>query len=119
MWFIAPIIAWLTKGATAAAAALTLKAVVFLGLKGLAIFMLFTAVPIMLYNVLSSVITDIMTSMLDYISTLEGVDPGNLIISLSGMGGYIATQIMLPQCFSVFMTFLSLRWVLNIVTLRM
>lgn len=84
--------------------------ILFFGVKALIASVMFVALPLVIYNVFSVILIEIMEFTMSYVSE-SGVS--DLTVELTGMGGWIANQIMLPQAFGVFMSFVSIRFVMR------
>jgi len=84
----------------------------FIALK-LLLYSLFTLIlPVILYNVFTKILEEYMDYISDKISS-EGLS-GHMI-ELTGFGGWIATEIQLPLCLSMFLSAIMLRFVLNMI----
>ena len=84
----------------------------FLAAKTLLKVLILTALPIILYNVGTMVIFDFMDLALSYVNN-SGL-PTDFTIQLTGLGGWIAQKIQLPQAFSMYMSAVSVRYFLNL-----
>jgi hypothetical protein len=80
------------------------------------LFILFTIIPIVFYYCFTMILEGFLEVV---VGILGDMNISAQTIQLAGMGGWVAQQINLTQCFSVFMTFLSLRATLNIITFRL
>ena len=81
------------------------------------LYTLFTIVlPVVLFNVFIKIQTEILT----YISTqLNAADPiQNAVIELTGLGAWFADNLQLQACLSVILSAVSLRFMLNIIRLK-
>jgi hypothetical protein len=86
----------------------------FTAMKALLLFLVFVAAPIVIYNVFG----DLMMAFAMYgIGKLAGIDiPSvNALIQLTGMGGWVAEKIQIPEAMSIFMAFVSIRFDINLV----
>ena len=88
----------------------------WIAFKGLVYLIVFTVVPVLLYNILTGLMFDLLDYGLNYIAG-SGFDQSNLVIQFTGIAGWIATQISLPQCLSIFMSAVAVRFVLNAIRL--
>ena len=91
---------------------IAIEAAKWVAFKGLVYLVLFTVIPVLLYNIATRLIFDFMDYGLDYIAT-SGFDQSGLIIQFTGIGGWIVQTIQLPQCVSIFMSAIAVRFVLN------
>jgi hypothetical protein len=91
---------------------LTVETLKFVAWRAFILFIVFVCLPIVLYNVGVDLIFTLLESAMDYTGSLN---QQSLIIELSGLGGYIANQIYLPQCFSVYMTAIATRFIMGFI----
>lgn len=84
----------------------------FLAIRGLIMFSLFIALPVVLYNVLTSIIFDFMSYALSFMSA-QGLSAN--VIHFTGLGAYLAQQIQLPQAFSVYMSFVLIAFLMRFI----
>ena len=80
----------------------------WLAFRAFMLFILYVALPILLYNILVGLLLDFIQYAITYVSDQ---DFSAMTIQLTGMGGWIAQQIQLPQAFSIFMSFLSIKFI--------
>lgn len=83
----------------------TMKWVAF---RAFMLFILYVALPILLYNIFVGIFLDFIDYAISYVS---GQSFSAMTIELTGMGGWIAQQIQLPQAFSIFMSFLAIKFI--------
>lgn len=91
------------------------KLFTFEGLKYLAtramLLTLFTLVlPVVLYNVYSGIVSELLTWTS---SQVTGSSLTGSVISLTGVGAWLADQLRLPQCLSLLLSALGLRFALS------
>jgi len=91
---------------------ISVETIKFLAWKAFYFTVLFIILPIVLYNVLTGIVFDFMSYALNF---LDAQNIQSLSIQFTGMGAYIANLIKLPQCFSVFMSFLSIRFLMRFI----
>ena len=89
-----------------------IAAIKFVAWKTFIIGVLYIGIPILIYNILVGLIFDFLDYGMDYIASAEF---NNVIIQFSGMGGWMAQTIMLPQAFSIFMSFLAIRFIMRFI----
>lgn len=94
---------------------LVIAAIVFV--KFILKVVLFTVVPILLYNIFSDYVVEIMEWGMNYISAQGVLSGSNLTIELSGFAGWIAQQIGLASSLAMYMTAIAVRFTLNIMRL--
>jgi len=93
---------------------LTSSVVKFIAMKML-LYTLFTLIlPVILYNVFTRILQEYMDYIAGKISA-EGLS--GQMIQLSGFGGWIASEIQLPLCLSMFLSAVLLRFILNTIRL--
>lgn len=113
---LAGIVAWFGTFSASKAADVAVEVAKWIAFKGLVYLVLFTVVPVLLYNIFQDFIFDAITWGLQYIGA-SGFSGAGLTIQLTGFAGYIATVIGLPSMFSMFMTAIAIRFVLHLVRL--
>jgi hypothetical protein len=99
----------LIAGAGQAISVETLK---FIAWRALMMFLVFVALPIVLYNVLTGIVFDFMDFSMSY---LTGQGISQFTVQLTGMGAYIASKIQLVQAFSVYMSFVAIRFIMRFI----
>lgn len=112
MVWVTSIIAYLASFLTSAGQLISVESLKFIAFRSLLMFALFIALPVILYNVF----TDIIFDFLDYgflFITGQGISP--ISIDFMGMGAYIASKIQLVQCFSVYMSFVGIRFIMRFI----
>ena len=87
-------------------------AIKFIAMKTFIIGVFYIGIPILLYNILVSLIFDFIDFGMNYIAD---ANMDSVVIQLTGMGGWMAQQIMLPQAFSIFISFLSIRFIMRFI----
>jgi len=112
---------WVGRGILAFLSGKWLAQITLEGLKVAAfkLFMgtiIFTVLPVILYNVVIDLVVDFMGWALDYIGA-SGFAGDGLLIQLTGMGGWLANVLGLPSMFAMLMSAVAIRFVLNIVRL--
>jgi len=80
----------------------------WLAFKAFVLGIVYVGIPLLVYNFAVKFITDFIQFGMNYVEQSE-VD--SFVIELTGMGGWMAQQIQLPTAFSIFMGFLSIRFV--------
>ena len=84
----------------------------FIATKAFLIGLFYIGLPILVYNFLLNFIIEFIDYGMQYIAD---ANVSELAIQFTGMGGWIANQIMLPQAFAVFMSFLAIRFVMRFI----
>lgn len=105
---LAPVVATIVGAVAKTVSTETLK---FLATKALIIAVVGTLLPVVLYNLLNSVILEYITYAQGVIPTGDGMS--SALISFTGIAGYMAIQLKLPEAFSLVMSAAALRWSLN------
>ena len=82
--------------------------------KALLIFLVCVVLPYVLFNVAVELIDVFLTAAMDYVSQnqVQGV-----VLQMTGVGGWFANQIKIPECFSMAITLLSVKFALRITRL--
>lgn len=93
---------------------ITLEGVKFTAQKVFWLFMVGFVVPVLLYNVAVSLMTSVMELGYTLIGGYTGTG-SSLTISLTGMAGWIAQQIYLPQAVSTYLSAVSVRFVISMI----
>lgn len=91
---------------------LSVETLKFLAWRAFILFIVFVAFPVVLYNVGVDLIFDLLQKAMDYTGTLNF---SSLTIQLTGIAGYMGSLLMLPQCFAVYMTAVSTRFVMGFI----
>lgn len=95
-----------------AARVFTIETIKWLATKGLALFIIYIALPIVLYNVFSGLIIDFMQAGINCVtSNVSGYSPNT--IALTGIGGWIASTIGLPSMIAQFLSAVSTRFAIS------
>lgn len=94
----------------------TLQGVRFIATKALMYFLIGVALPVVLYNVFSSLIVDLISAGIsvshDQIGSVSGQSLG---LSLTSLAGWLANQLYLPQCMSVYLSAVSARFAMSFI----
>lgn len=106
--FLAPVVATIVGAIAKTVSVETLK---FAATRALIIAVVGTLLPVVLYNLINSI-------LLEYIQYAQGVIPSgdgltSVVVSFTGIAGYMAVQLKLPEAFSLVMSAAALRWSLN------
>jgi len=91
---------------------ISVETVKFLAWRGLMMFALFIALPLVIYNVLTGLLFDFMDYGMSFI-TSQGLS--SQVIEITGIGAYIATKIQLAQAFAVYMSFVGIRFLMRFI----
>lgn len=89
---------------------LAVDALKFIATRVLVVTALTLVLPVVLYNVFTEILQHVITY------AQSAVNPGTFsgaVFDFVGLGAWFAIHIRLAQCFSVFLSALSLRWVLG------
>ncbi|MBW2635707.1 MAG: hypothetical protein JRE14_16665 [Deltaproteobacteria bacterium] len=90
----------------------TIEAVKFLAWRAFILFIVFVALPVVLYNTFSTLLFDLMNMAVTYVSD------GNyqpLTINLTGLAGYLGNQIGLPNMVSIYLTAISTKFTMGFI----
>lgn len=90
-----------------------LKVVEFTAAKAFWLFMFTVVLPLLLYNVCVMVATSFMTASINVFQSTA--NPSSLSIQLTGIAGWIANQIYLPQAFSTYMSAVAARVIIQFI----
>ena len=84
----------------------------FIAWRALVMFLMFVALPVVLYNVFTGLLFDFM----DYaMSFMTGQGVSAFTMEFTGIGAYIVGKIQLVQAFSVFMSFVGIRFLMRFI----
>ena len=89
---------------------LAVDALKFIAYRLMVVTALTLVLPVVLYNVFTELLQHLITYSNDAVSA--GSFAG-AVFDFVGLGAWVAIHIKLAQCFSVFLSALSLRWVLG------
>jgi len=90
----------------------TLEALKFVAYKAMILFIVFIALPIVLYNVTVGLLFDFIEYALSY---LTGLNISSQVVSIAGIGAYIATKIKLVEAVTVFLSFVSIKFIMRFI----
>jgi len=94
---------------TAIGRLLSVETIKFIAWRALVMFLVFIALPVVLYNVFIGMLFDFM----DYVMTfISGQGLSSHTINFTGIGAHIVSQIQLVQAFSVYMSFVAIRFLM-------
>lgn len=88
------------------------KLAYFVAMKALMILLLVTVLPLVLKNLLNWFITSIYAVVSSHV---EAGDIDSITLQFTGMGAYLASHLQFPLCFSILLSALAVRFVLNMV----
>jgi len=88
---------------------ITIMAAVWVAYKTFTIFLVYVVLPIVLYNILLDLVVDFISYALTFMDQQALLN--DLTIQFTNMGGWLAQQIQLPQAFSIFMSFLAIKFI--------
>ena len=84
----------------------------FLAWRAFILFIVFIIMPILLYNIAVDLIFDLMSYAIESING-NSIEP--VTISITGMGGWMADRMQIPECISIIMTAISVRFTMNFI----
>ena len=84
----------------------------FIAYKLIVLFVMFVALPIVLYNVGTSLIFDFLEYAMTYVAGL-GMD--SFVVQISGIGAYIATKIKLVESVTLFLSFVAIKFMFRFI----
>lgn len=84
----------------------------FLAWRAFILFIVFVALPVVFYNVATGLMFDFIQYALDYLSS-QGIQ--SHVFQFTSIGAYIAQKIQLVQAFTVFISFLSIRFIMRFI----
>lgn len=91
---------------------LTVETAKFLAWRAFYLFLVFVCLPLVLYNVGVDLIFDLLNAAMDYTATLN---MSELTLQMTGIAGYIATQVQLPEAFALYMTAIGTRFAMSFI----
>jgi hypothetical protein len=97
---------------TAIGRILSIELLKWVAFRALMIFLIFVALPVVLYNTFTDLIFDFMEIALDYL-TSQGIS--SYTLQITGIGAYIASKIQLVQAVSLYMSFVSIRFLMRFI----
>lgn len=97
---------------TAIGRVLSIELLKWVAFRALMIFLIFVALPVVLYNTFTDLIFDFMEIALDYL-TSQGIS--SYTLQITGIGAYIASKIQLVQAVSLYMSFVSIRFLMRFI----
>lgn len=112
MPFIAALGAILAPIVTSIGRVISVEVLKWVAFRALMIFLMFVALPVVLYNTFTGLIFDFMDVSLNYL-TDQGISAYTL--QITGIGAYIASKIQLVQAVSLYMSFVSIRFVMRFI----
>lgn len=106
---------WLGSFAGSIVGKVTIEGAKFVAYRAFILFLLAVVFPVLVYNI----VTYIIVSLLD-VGIALSVDntPGSLValsLSFTGLAGWLAQNLYLPQCVSVYMSAVSVRYIMHLI----
>ena len=90
----------------------SVETIKFIAWRALIMFLMFVALPVVLYNVLTGMLFDFMDYAMTYL-TDQGLSA--YTIEITGIGAYIAGKIQLVQAVSISMSFVGIRFLMRFI----
>ena len=89
----------------------------FTSVKGLLTFLFITVIGIILYNLAVELLVEFLNFGLAKVADVTGSIDGSLspTYQFTGLAGYLATHLMIPQCIAIMVSFVSLRFLLGFI----
>lgn len=120
--FLAPIFsavaAWFASAGSSIVALVTIEGLKFTAQKVFWMFMIMIVFPLILYNIGVTLITNLIAVGIHFTELYAGDPEGvPLILNLTGMGGWIAEKIMIPQALSTYLSAVGARFILSFIPL--
>jgi hypothetical protein len=111
------IASWLSTLGTAVVAFFTVELLKWSASKAFWMFMLTFVLPILLYNLAVKISLSFMSVGMEMTQTAMGdISSGNsLVLHLTGMAGWMAQEIYLPQALSVYLTALGAKFIISFI----
>jgi hypothetical protein len=106
---------WLANAGTTIVGMVTIEGIKWTAQKAFWFFVMTVVLPVLFYNIACSIVISLMQVSMALAYDYSNIDTtaGSLTLQLTGMAGYIANQIYLPQCFANFMSAVAIRFVLQ------
>ncbi len=82
----------------------------YLATRALLLTLVTVILPIVLYNVFSTIVTETMEYA---VANMQGGSITGAAIQITGIGAWMAQKLLIPQCLSIFLSALSVKWVLS------
>jgi hypothetical protein len=108
-------ITWFSAISSGIIAMITLEGVKFLAWRGFYIFVLGAVIPILSYNVFCFILSKVFEVSMQIMATQTGSATANLALSFTGLAGWVASQANIPQVIAVYMTAISIRFMLSLI----
>ena len=108
---ISIVFSFFTSMAGNLAAKISVETVKWLAYKAFWLFVIFVGVPILVYNLAVELMVDSINYAMIYVDSNV---PSDQVVELTGIAGWIAQKIYLPQALANFLSFLSIRFTLSI-----
>lgn len=121
-WIVAAITSlfnWIASFSGTIVGGVAIKAAEWLAWKKLIWFLLFTIVPIVAYNIMSTIIVDLIKVTIDLTTEYsQGFEPGSitdLSLNLTGFGGWLAQQLYIPQAVAMYLSAVAARFTMSFI----
>jgi len=89
------------------------QAVAWTAVKGMIYFALTMILPVVLYNVAMTLLSEYLTWVAGKMSGMDTSGLSLSVIQLSGMGAWLAIQLRLPESFALVLSAVKIRLILN------
>lgn len=109
------VVGWFSSLAASSVAKITIEGAKFLAWRSFIIFLLGAVFPILAYNIFCYILGNIMEVSLALIQDNTGDITTNLTLSFTSLAGWVANQIGLAQVISVYLTAISIRFILSLI----
>jgi hypothetical protein len=90
------------------------EGVKWVAFKALLLVLTMTVLPIVLKNVFYDLLSAIMTAVNNKVGSVGTGSIGAVTAEVTGMGGWLAVQLMLPECFSLMLSAVAFRLTLKL-----
>jgi len=104
---------WFTSAGAALVSLVTVEALKFTAAKAFWMFMICIVFPLLIYNVAVTFVTNMMD--VGYRLASDYSNPDSLTLNITGMAGWIAQQIYLPQCISTYLSAVGARFIMSFI----
>lgn len=112
--FLASVTGMFTVGTTAVLGWFTVETGKMIAKKAMWLFLICVVWPVVMYNVSMEIIFDLMDAVLTIANSHlaeYGTSAAPLTLQFTSLGGWIAEQIFLPQCISIFLAALGIKFI--------
>jgi len=87
----------------------------WVAIKALVFFVLGVVLPVLLYNIITDIIVSLMDASMEQMTAVLADQSDSLVLSFTGLAGWVANQIYLPQAIAVILSAIAIKFLLGLI----